>query len=245
MALLLQWDTLLLLWLNRLVARSPGTFYTALDLSNRSPWVLATLALTWMWFSGDEGLVPFQAPYTRWEARRRVFSALAALVLGFALARVAQSLWMRPRPFMVVPLQVPIVPSDWDHIRTALGAQGAFPSDHAVMFFVVTLGLFTLSPRMGWVALMLNLFYSALRVGVGFHWPSDMLGGALIALVALGMMMFLERLWPKLWDWLVMAFYRYPGLAYPLGFLLLFDLSQKFAGFFGLLARIMGYGVAH
>ena len=238
-------DTWLLVWLNRWLGQHPQTFYTALKISNRAPWVLAALILTWIWFSGDEGWVPFRTTYTRWMARRRVLSILAALIAGFGLARVAQGILPRPRPFNVVALQVPIVPSVWDKIRASMATQGAFPSDHAVMFFIVALGLWSLSRKGGRWALLGALFFSALRVGLGFHWPSDMLGGAVIGSMALAFIVALERLWPQPWDWVVALFYRLPALTYPVGFLLLFDLSQKFAALFGLVVQVLGHDVAH
>ncbi len=247
--MVMQWlqalDTLILIWLNRWIGSRPETFYAALDLSNRTPWILAALTLTWVWFSGDEGWVPFRTTYTRWVARRRALSILFALVVGFGLARVAQMFIPRPRPFLVVPLQVPIVPDVWDKIRASMESQGAFPSDHAVMFFTIVLGIWSLTRKGGVIALAVALYFSALRVGLGFHWPSDMMGGALIALIGLSLVLFVERVWSRPWDWVVAFFYRAPALAYPLGFLLLFDLSQKFAALFGLVAQVMGNDVVH
>lgn len=245
MAWLQYLDTWLLLWLNRWLGHRPETFYTALSLSNRAPWVLAALILAWFWFSGDEGWVPFRAVYTRWMARRRVLSILAALMTGFGLARVAQSIFPRPRPFNVVALQMPIEPSVWNKIRASMATQGAFPSDHAVMFFIIALGLGSLSRKGGRLALIGALFFSALRAGLGFHWPSDLLGGAVLGGMALALIVALERLWPQPWDWTVSLFYRFPAVAYPLGFLLLFDLSQKFAALLGLIVQVFGYDVAH
>ncbi len=238
-------DTWLLVWFNRWIGHSPETFSSALKISNRAPWILAAALLTWLWFSGDEGWVPFRTTYTRWMARRRVLSILAALVAGFGLARVAQTIVPRPRPFNVVALQVPIVPSVWDKIRASMATQGAFPSDHAVMFFIIVLGLGSLSRKGGAPALVGALFFSALRVGLGFHWPSDMLGGAVIGAIALGLVVLVERVWPQPWDWVIALFYRLPAIAYPVGFLLLFDLSQKFAGLFGLVVQVLGHDVAH
>ncbi len=233
---LLMLDAFLLQWLNRWVAQSPATFTAALRLSERAAWVLAGLLLVWLWFSGDEGLVPYRSPYTQWQARRRVLTVLAALGVGFLLSRLIQTVYPRPRPLVVMPLQVPVLPQVWDAVRQAMQGQGAFPSDHAVMFATVVLGVMSLARWQGLVAGLVAVYFAALRVGLGFHWPSDVLGGAALAAAVLAAALFLERRWPRPWDWVVAGFYRHPKIAYPLAFLGLYDFTHKFQHLLGVVA---------
>ncbi len=239
-------DWWLFRWINAWVARSPAAFYQALDWSSRVPWLLATMTLTGLWFVGEEGVVPTQeGRLTRMEAQRRVLMIIAALVGGFLAARVVQALVDRVRPLAIAPMQVPIPPAVWDQIRAGLSTQGAFPSDHAVMMFVVATGVLTFHRRWGILALAVAAYLSLLRVGVGFHWPSDILGGAVIGI---GSTLLAIRLIPwlrRLLDPILLQFRARPALMYALGFLFLWDLSQKFAGLFGLITWLSGYAVAH
>ncbi len=244
-AWLLGLDERLLLGLNAWVARTPEGFYRALTASDRWPWLLAAAALVALWFSGEQGVVPIYARWTRLEARRRVLLTFGALVTGFLLARVLQGLWVRPRPLQVVPLQAPILPSDWNKIRTAFNGQGAFPSDHAVMFFVLVTLLTRLSKRLGGLALGIALYFSALRVGLGFHWPLDMVGGAGLGVLATGLVFVLEPwlAWPV--DRGLLWLHRRPLWLHLAFFLLIFDFSQKFSALFGLLTLGLGHAVGH
>jgi membrane-associated phospholipid phosphatase len=228
---------------NRLVCLSPATFYQALMLSDRPSWVLASVAFVAMWF-------PTAAPgeaieRVELQARSRVVLLFGALVGSFGAARGVAALIHRVRPIAALAVPSPIPAAEWASIQSALSKQGAFPSDHAAMFAVVVVGLFAFDRRAGRLGLLLALGFAVLRIGVGFHWPSDMAAGALIGAVAARVALgrrpqvagFLEPI--LLWvQWRAV-------LTYPLLFLLALDFSQKFAWLFGLLAIVAGHPIAH
>ena len=198
-----------------------------------------------MWFYGDLGVIPVTFGVIRLEARRRVISMFGALISGFLAARVLQGLVPRVRPFAVHPLQIPIPPKVWQQVVGGLETQGSFPSDHAVMFFVLAFGVLSLERRTGLLTLALMLYFSALRIALGFHWPSDMLGGALLGVVMMGLFLLAERLVRPIYDAVLFLVYRFPGAFYFFGYLFLYDLSQKFTYLFALLKWLTGHGIAH
>lgn len=238
-------DVWLLEILNRWVAQSPERFYRALAASDRLPWLVAAMGLTWMWFYGDPGVIPISTRVTRLEARRRVLSVFAALITGFLAARVLQHLVPQMRPFAVFPLQIPIPPQVWRQVISGLAAQGSFPSDHAVMFFALALGIWSLQRRTGWLVMALMGYFTALRIALGFHWPSDMLGGGLLGVGSLGLFLLAERFLRPLYDFALSLVYRYPGACYFVGYLFLYDLSQKFTFLFALVKWMTGHVIVH
>ena len=52
------------------------------------------------------------------------------------------------------------------------------PSLHAANAFAVAVALSLWRPKLAWVALPLATLIAASRIGVGVHWPSDVLVGA-------------------------------------------------------------------
>jgi undecaprenyl-diphosphatase len=70
----------------------------------------------------------------------------------------------------------------------------AFPSDHASVLVVVTILLFAYGyKKLGWVMVAGTFLTVVGRVGIGFHYLGDMIGGATIGLIAYGIMRWLDR----------------------------------------------------
>lgn len=234
-------DLQILLWINGWVAASPTRFYAALRQSARLPWLLGALLLTGLWFLGERGVVPSRpGGLTRFQARRRILLGMAALVSGLLSARLIQAVIARTRPLVDAPLRIPVEPHGWETIRAGLDLQGAFPSDHAVMFFTLAALTWALDRRVGILGLVYALYFSILRIGIGFHWPSDILSGAALALFWTAGLLRLEKLLASWLDQLVLQFELRPGVAYALAFLFMYDFSNKFSGLFGILKWLAG-----
>ncbi|MBX7112696.1 MAG: phosphatase PAP2 family protein [Myxococcaceae bacterium] len=56
---------------------------------------------------------------------------------------------------------------------------GSLPSLHAANAFAVAAALSFWRPKLAWVAMPLAALIAVSRVGVGVHWPTDVLAGAL------------------------------------------------------------------
>jgi len=107
-----------------------------------------------------------------------VFLAFAG-ISGVGLNWIIGFLFPHPRPIIDFPEKV-------KQLITPLGTWKTFPSDHATVSFVMAFSLFFL-PASVWVVVsffLLALGISFGRVYVGVHYPKDILGGMVVALLA-------------------------------------------------------------
>lgn len=230
--------------LNSWVANSPVAFYRGLELSNRAPWLLAAVVLAGLWFVGEPGAIPTRpGSLTRLESRRRILLMLAALAISYLVTRLLQAAIFHPRPLVEAPLKHPIDPAVWQAVRDSLVATTGFPSFQAAMLFVIITGIFNIKAWAGYPALLAGAYFGALQVGLGFHWPIDVLAGALTGVLAASLTLVSLPLWRRLLTPIVLQFEYRQALAYPLGFLVLLGLAQQFAGLGSLLMGLASYAL--
>jgi undecaprenyl-diphosphatase len=98
-----------------------------------------------------------------------VLAAGIADLFGF---RVLKPLIARTRPNYALA-------HDASRVLAEAANVGSMPSLHAATTFAVATTLAILSPQVGRVALPIAGFIALSRVGVGVHWPSDVIVGAL------------------------------------------------------------------
>jgi undecaprenyl-diphosphatase len=109
--------------------------------------------------------------------RRAAAAAGLSAGLGLLVGKIITEFYDRPRPFVAHPRAV--------HLFAAHAADASFPSDHATASMAIALS-FLLRRRFGWgfVTLILAVILDFGRVAVGFHYPTDVLGGAAIGALA-------------------------------------------------------------
>lgn len=85
--------------------------------------------------------------------------------------KILKEIFQRPRPCMALT-----------NVITPLGCNGtwSFPSNHAVNNFAAATFYFILFPRLKWALFISAVLVSISRVYLGLHYPSDILGGAVI-----------------------------------------------------------------
>jgi undecaprenyl-diphosphatase len=118
------------------------------------------------------------ARHIRWRSvRRTAVAAGLSAGLGLLVGKIITTFYYRPRPFVAHPHAV--------HLFLSHAADSSFPSDHATASAAIATAIL-LRGKMawGWVTLFFALVLMLGRVELGFHYPSDVLGGAAIGALA-------------------------------------------------------------
>lgn len=119
-----------------------------------------------------------------------------------------------------------------------LNNQSSFPSDHAVLFFCISVGILFCSKKLGIFAFVYTLFFIALpRIYLGLHYPSDVFVGALIGIIIsiLAIVYFSQnKLLNLINDWS----YSKPEFFYPLFFLFTCQIFEMFGSARALITAI-------
>lgn len=101
-----------------------------------------------------------------------VWSALLAFALTSGIAAVIG----RIRPYLAIKGVVAIVPPNIQ--------SGSFPSSHTAISFAIAASIFSVHQGWGIVAFIVAFLVAFGRVSAGMHYPSDVLGGIAIGLIA-------------------------------------------------------------
>ena len=109
---------------------------------------------------------------------------VAALLAASALATGLKEIADRARP----PVADPTVT-----VLTALPADGAFPSGHALSAFAAAGVVAVLHPRLRIPVLALAALVAVSRVYLGVHYPIDVLGGAALGLAVAAVVIVVSR----------------------------------------------------
>jgi membrane-associated phospholipid phosphatase len=210
-------DWSILSFLNQFVGRWPhvdnaAMFFSENDLVRGG----IPSALLWAaWFIGDGE--------KRDRARKAIICTLVACVLGIVIARVATL----AVPFRIRPIADPSSGLHFPAARTSWVAWSAFPSDHAILFVALAICLWTISRVLGAVAFGHTAIVLGLRVYLGIHYPTDVLGGAV-----LGVAIAYGARWPA-WQQvatLPMGWLRaHPPSFYAMLFLVTYELTVVFS----------------
>ena len=106
--------------------------------------------------------------------QRAVWAILAVVLAKFGIAELIRLFWSRPRPFVENNVNLLIEKT----------SEPSFPSGHASACFALSYIVYHYNKKAGIVFFVASFLVSIARVFVGVHWPSDILGGAVVGVFA-------------------------------------------------------------
>lgn len=154
------------------------------------------IASTYLFFS-RYGIVVFFLSfiYLIWVKRiNALLCSMLAMLLAGTVDLIIYIIWKRPRPFIA---HADIVNSVADQSKVDLSS---FPSSHTYVAFAVATSVFLYGhKKLGSFLFFIAILVAISRVGAGLHYPSDVIGGAMLGIFS-GIVAYLfiqkvERYW--------------------------------------------------
>jgi membrane-associated phospholipid phosphatase len=159
-------------FLNHFAGKSNVVDSIVLLLADEAFWAVLLVCLVWYYW--------FKSASEERQTREWLTAGLLATAVAGALSRAVQLIVQshaRPihDPSVHFHLTVGVDPAAHSHWNS-------FPSDHAAIYFALATLSASQSRIGGTVAYVLASLSAFARVYVGYHWPSDILGGAIVGI---------------------------------------------------------------
>ena len=159
-----------MLWINGFVGTSPTFDHLARIVASDYLMPLAFSAVIFaIWFVGRD--IACRQRYQRG-------TLLAATAIGISniVVDIIDSAYDRQRPFDEL--------GDSLHLIFYRSTDPSFPANPMAVVFAVATGVWIVDRRIGWILMAAAAVYSVLRVYVGTFYPTDVIGGAVIGILA-------------------------------------------------------------
>jgi membrane-associated phospholipid phosphatase len=187
--------------------------------------VVLIALLWWVWFR------PERAEGPDGEAVRRHHRELVVIAIaGGLIALVAGRLLAHHLPFRLRPMYEPALRAFYPeaHVEEPVPRTwSAFPSDHAMVWCAVAMGIFLASRPVGIYALFHAVVLISLpRIYLGLHYPTDVLAGAGLG-IGIACVMNVRAIRTRIAAPILTFEQRYPGVFYGAAFVLNFELATQ------------------
>jgi undecaprenyl-diphosphatase len=159
---MMTFDTQLFYFLNNLAWQSRSFDAAVIFFASYFSYVLIVVFVALVYFS----------KYSKYEKLRIFFIALSSTAIArFGITELIRFFYHRPRPFLTLHVHQLIPETSW-----------SFPSGHATFFFALATVVYLHNKKLGVWFFIATIFITTSRIAAGVHYPSDILGGAIIGI---------------------------------------------------------------
>jgi len=113
-----------------------------------------------------------------WKKNRLMIisAGISAVLSRLVIAEIIKIFSHRARPYVALESVNKLVLENGDF--------KSFPSGHATIFFAIAMAIYFFNKKLGIIFFLGAIIISIARIFVGIHWPSDILGGAMIGIIS-------------------------------------------------------------
>ncbi len=182
-------DDVIVQFLNRFAQINPAFDHLVVDIAD-SALLKGGIFMTyfwWLWFRSGKDAASRQ---------ETIIVSLAGALLAVLISRILQRILPYHGRLIHEAGSGFVLPAGVD--PNTLSNWSSFPSDHAALFFALSTAVWFQSRRLGYLAGVWTFFFICLpRIYLGFHYPSDVLAGALLGIA----IMFGAQYWGRSAGW--------------------------------------------
>lgn len=138
---------------------------------------------TFFYFFARFGIVFFFFSFTYLIWKKKItafFCAFLAMGIAGLVDFTISTFWRRPSPFIThSDLVSPVT------VNLRVDPNVSFPSSHTYIVFAIAISVFLYGhKKLGSILFILAILVALSRVGAGLHYPSDVIGGAILGLIS-------------------------------------------------------------
>lgn len=153
-----------------------------------------------------------------------LISVFFVMVITLSLAGLAP---FRKRPFLNPDFHF----SSFVPLNAELTKMSSFPSDHTALFISLATGLLFVSRKVGLLAFIYTFIFIFIpRLYLGYHYPTDLVAGALIGASITTYFNYSAFIKNKISKWIMPFSKDYPALFYSFLFIVTYQIADLFWG---------------
>ncbi len=156
-------DTLLLFFLHNLTGKSQVFDMLIIFLASYLPYFLIVGLLFLLYFGVYSRKQKFHFFWV---------TAVSVVIASLGVTELIRFFYHRPWPFLLYSLHPLISENEW-----------SFPSDHSAFFFAMAMAIYLYNKKWGIWFFIAAILMNISRIVAGVHYPSDILGGAMVGIV--------------------------------------------------------------